>query len=86
MTKKEIIDKLESIEKEVKDIKEYLSKENSAMATSEDTKLPGDTNFTLDYTLEDLYKEFGSKKSLAHRLSTALQRRNINNFARFFVS
>lgn len=79
MTKKEIIDKLENIEREVEEIKEYLSQTNAYTATNVAAK----TDFKLEYTLEDLYREFGSKEALARRLKTALQRRNINTLEEF---
>lgn len=79
MTKKEIIDKLESIEKDVNEIREYLSQTKADTATNVTAK----TDFKQDYTLEDLYREFGSKVSLAQRLRTALQRRNINTLEEF---
>ena len=72
MTRKEIINKLESIESSVKEIKVFLS-QNSVAATPEKSPL----------TVEDLYREFGSKKSLAQRLKTALQKRNVNTLEEF---
>lgn len=83
MTRKEIIDRLESVERDVKEIREYLSLEKTSIVTNADIPRPIDTDFKLKYTLEDLYKEFGSKKSLAHRLKTSLQKRNINTLEEF---
>ena len=83
MTRKEIIDKLESVERDVKDIREYLSQKETSIVTNADIPQPIDTDFKLKYTLEDLYKEFGSKKSLAHRLKTSLQKQNINTLEDF---
>lgn len=83
MTKKEIIEKLEIIESEVKEIKEYLSQENAATTPNTESPLPIDPDFKLGYTLEDMYREFGGKVSLARRLKSALQKRNINTLEEF---
>lgn len=80
MTRKELIDKLESIERDVKEIKEYLLQ---GMPNAVEPNESIDSDFNLRYTLEDLYREFGSKKSLAHRLKTALQKRNVNTLEDF---
>lgn len=80
MTRKELIDKLESIERDVKEIKEYLLQ---GMPNAVEPNESIDSDFNLGYTLEDLYREFGSKKSLAHRLKTALQKRNVNTLEEF---
>jgi len=82
MTRKEIINKLESIESSVKEIKVFLS-QNSVAATPEKSPLTVVPDFQMAYTLEDLYREFGSKKSLAQRLKTALQKRNVNTLEEF---
>ena len=83
MTKKEIIKKLEIIESEVKEVKEYLSQEKSIIVPQAAFSLPIDPDFKLDYSLDDLYREFGSKVSLARRLKSALQKRNINTLEEF---
>lgn len=83
MTRKELIDKLESVEREVKEIREYLSQNDSEQVAPVGFPLPLESDFNIGYTLEDLYREFGSKKSLAHRLKTALQRRNIKTLEEF---
>lgn len=83
MTRKEIIDRLESIEREVKEIREYLSQSEVGMGMHVDFPLATAPDFELGYTLEDLYREFGGKKSLAHRLKTALQKRNIKTLEEF---
>ena len=77
MTRKELIDKLQNIEKEVKEIRDYLSLSESGTVTSTDSPLAIEPNFKMGYTLDDLYREFGSKVSLARRLKTALQKRDI---------
>ena len=53
------------------------------MTTSADSPLDIEPNFKLEYTLDDLYREFGNKVSLARRLKTALQKRNINTLEEF---
>ena len=83
MIRKDIIDKLESVERDVKEIREYLSQENAATTTHIDSSFPIDPDFKLNYSLEDLYREFGGKVSLARRLKTALQKRNINTLEEF---
>lgn len=83
MTRKEFIDKLQNIEKEVKEIRDYLSQSESETVTLVDSPLVIEPDFKLGYTLEDLYREFGSKVSLARRLKFALQKRNINTLEEF---
>ena len=83
MTRKELIDKLESIEREVKEIREYLSQGEPEAVTPVDFPLAKELDFKLEYTLDDLYREFGNKVSLARRLKTALQKRNINTLEDF---
>lgn len=83
MTRKEIIEKLESIERDVKEIKEYLLQNKAVDTTSEDTPYAIEPDIKLEYTLDDLFREFGSKVSLARRLKTALQKRNINTMEEF---
>lgn len=85
MTKKEITDKLASIERDVKEIREYLSHNESMSVTPVENPLTIEKNFELRYTLEDLYREFGNKKLLAHRLKTALQKRNIKTLEEFLT-
>ena len=83
MTRKELIDKLQNIEKEVKEIRDYLSQSESETVTLVDSPLAVEPDFKLEYTLDDLYREFGGKVSLARRLKTALQKRNINTLEEF---
>ncbi|KWW26622.1 MAG: hypothetical protein AUK64_2499 [bacterium P201] len=85
MTKSEILDKFERIEGDVKVIKEYLSQNKSVETISADSPLAVEPDFKLGYTLEDLYREFGGKVSLAHRLKSALQKRNINTLEEFLL-
>ena len=81
MTPKDFIDKLENVQKDVEEIKKFLSQNPTPIPSKYfSTGIP---DFKLDYTLEDLYREFGRKKSLAHRLKTALQKRNINTLEEF---
>lgn len=83
MNRTEIIVKLESVERDVKEIKEYLSQNRSVETISADSPLAVEPDFKLEYTLDDLYREFGNKASLARRLKTALQKRNINTLEEF---
>ncbi|MBQ9190799.1 MAG: hypothetical protein IJ142_04230 [Bacteroidaceae bacterium] len=73
MTRKEIIDRLESVEREVKEIREYLSQNDGEQVAPRGFPLPLESDFMVGYTLEDLYREFGKKKSLAYRLKSALK-------------
>ena len=83
MTRKELIDRLQNIEREVKEIREYLSQSEPRADKPVDFPLAAELDAKLDYTLDDLYKEFGNKVSLARRLKTALQKRNINTIEEF---
>lgn len=83
MTRKEIIENLEIIERKVKEIKDYLSQEKPATTIHNESPLPINSDFKLGYTLEDLFREFGGKVSLARRLKSALQKRNINTLEEF---
>lgn len=85
MTRKELIDKLQNIEKEVKEIRDYLSPSESGTVTPTDFPLSIESDFKLEYTLDDLYIAFGNKKSLAHRLKTALQKRKISTLEEFLL-
>lgn len=83
MTRKELVDKLESVEREVKEIREYLSLNDSEQVAPGGFPLPLESDFMVGYTLEDLYREFGKKKSLAYRLKSALKKRNIKTLEEF---
>lgn len=83
MTRKELIDKLESVEREVKEIRECLSQNDDEKVAPGGFPLPLESDFKVGYTLEDLYKEFGKKKSLAYRLKSALKKRNIKTLEEF---
>ena len=67
----------------MKEIKEYLSQNRSVETIYADSPLAVEQDFKLEYTLDDLYREFGNKVSLARRLKTALQKRNINTLEEF---
>ena len=83
MTRKELVDKLESVEREVKEIREYLSQNDVEQVAPGGFPLPLESDFMVGYTLEDLYREFGKKKSLAYRLKSALKKRNIKTLEEF---
>ena len=78
MTRRDIIDKLESVERDVKAIREQLSMDKPKERTSVDYPLAIDSSFELGYTLEDLYKEFSKqKKHYATRLRHAFLEHHI---------
>lgn len=83
MTRNELLDKLQNIEKDVKEIREFLSQDERKTTALAVSPLGIEPDFKLKYTLDDLYREFGSKVSLARRLKTALQKRNINTLEDF---
>lgn len=83
MTRKELVDKLESVEREVKEIREYLSRNDGEQVAPGGFPLPLEPDLKVGYTLEDLYREFGKKKSLAYRLKSALKKRNIKTLEEF---
>ena len=64
-------------------IREYLSQSEARLGTSVGFPLAIEPDFELGYTLEDLYRAFGNKKSLTRRLHTALQKRNIKTLEDF---
>jgi len=42
-----------------------------------------ESDFKVGYTLEDLYREFGKKKTMAYRLKSALKKWNIKTLVDF---
>ena len=83
MTRKELVEKLECVERDVKEIREFLSQNEQRSVMPIKSSLAVEPDFNLEYTLDDLYKAFGGKVSLARRLKTALQKRNINTLEEF---
>ena len=83
MTRNELLDKLHNIERDVKEIRDFLSQDERRQTASVVSPLEIDQDFKLKYTLDDLYREFGGKVSLARRLKTALQKKNINTLEDF---
>ena len=85
MTRNEIIDKLANVEQEVKEIREFLSHNEAGAGTGTYVGFPLaiEPDFELGYTLEDLYRAFGNKKSLAYRLKSALKKRQIKTLEEF---
>lgn len=77
-----ILKKLESIENELREVREELTQSmippiNLSVGTS---------SFESEYTLEDLYEAFGSKKrSYAVRLQTSLEKSGIKTLAEFLA-
>ena len=82
MTRKELLEKFENIEKEVKEIKEFLSQEGIDTLASRKAHAPA-TRDLKEYTLEDLYESFGKRKHYAVRLKHALERRGIYTLEEF---
>ena len=80
MTKRELTERLARIENELSEIRDFLSKENPIEASSSNNQT---RERYLPYTLDDLYKEFGSKKGLARRLKSALDKRGITTLQEF---
>ncbi len=76
-----IFQKIENIETELRDIRNYLT--HSIADLPSNNSISNTSYPKVGYTLEDLYREFGSKVSLARRLKTALQKRNINTLEEF---
>lgn len=83
MTRKELLDKLKNIERDVKEIREFLSQDERRQTASAVSPLGTEQDFKLKYTLDDLYREFGGKVSLARRLKMALQKQNVNTLEDF---
>lgn len=83
MTRKELLDKLKNIERDVKEIREFLSQDERRQTASAVSPLGTEQDFKLKYTLDDLYREFGGKVSLARRLMMALQKQNVNTLEDF---
>ncbi len=81
MNKKEILEKLEGIEKELREIKEYISQDDLGKVSSPFNIVP---DLYIGYTLDDLYEAFGKKKKhLATRLRIALKKHNIKTMEEF---
>ena len=83
MTREGIIDKQDNIEKEVKENREYLSLNDGKQMALVGFPLPLESDFKVGYTLEDLYREFGKKKTMAYRLKSALKKWNIKTLEDF---
>lgn len=72
MMRKDIIDKLESIEIDLREIREHLSLEKPIATIPTGILSIKEQGIELRYTLEDLYREFGKqKKHYATRLKHA---------------
>lgn len=81
MNKKEIIEKLEGIEKELREIKDYISQNDFGKASSPFNIVP---DFCIGYTLDDLYEAFGKRKHpYAVRLKNVLKKYKINSLEEF---
>lgn len=74
-----ILQKLENLENELREVREYLSQYLSAAVSQSD----GTPDVEWQYTLIDLYEALGSKKHYAVRLRTALEKQGINSLGEF---
>ena len=83
MTHKELIAKLQSIEKELSEVREYLSRNDVDMTTEKTGTSSPTMHDTIGYTLEDLYEGFDKRKHYAVRLKHALERRGIYTLEEF---
>ena len=84
MPHKELLVKLANIEKELGEIKEFLSQEYMDPLASKKVHVPT-TRDLKGYTLEDLYESFGNRKHYAVRLKHALERRGIYTLEEFLA-
>lgn len=77
-----MLQKLENIEIELREVREYLAQNMIAFVNVDDrTK-----DLKLEYTMEDLYEAFGpSKQSYATRLRTSLEKRGVNTLGEFLA-
>ncbi len=80
MNKKQVIARLESIERELAELKAYISHADDsvevAQPSASQVSLPSDERS--GYTLDDLYAAFGKKKKgAAYRLRAALRQKGI---------
>ena len=83
MSPTNILQKLENIENELREVREYLTQ--SMVNSPSDAPVAVRHKFKLEYTLEDLYRGFGGKVSLVRRLKSALQKRDINTLEEFLL-
>ena len=84
MNKKQVIEKLESIEKELAVVREYIGQFDDSTAQPGKYRLPLPSDQSLGYTLDDLYNSFGKKKkSLSYRLNAALRQKGITSLEDF---
>ena len=83
MTRNELLDKLKTIEQEVKEVREFLSRDSDGNSIDKRSTAKSATIDLQAYTLEDLYKELSTRKHYAVRLRHALERRGINTLTEF---
>ncbi len=77
----DIMQKLESMEKELRELRLAIGQTMMPEVDCSDKKY----NANLQYTLEDLYDAFGRKKHYAIRLRNALERRGISTMEEFLL-
>ena len=77
-----MLQKLENIENELREVREYLA-QNMITFVSVDNRLK---TLKLEYTLDDLYEAFGpSKQPYATRLRTSLEKCGVNTLGEFLA-
>lgn len=85
MNKRDILKKIENIEKELGEIKEYVSRNDyNNMDERRDFPLGVVPDIDINYTLDDLFAAFGKKKqSYATRLKNTLIKHRIHTLEGF---
>ena len=76
-----VLQRLEEVENELSKIRQQIVQNMNEKAYLED----GRREYNTTYTLDDLYKAFGSKQHYATRLKHALQQKNINTIPEFLA-
>lgn len=79
LTPAETMQRLESIEREVRDLRDAIAQ--SMIIPAKSKELIPETD--LQYTLEDLYDAFGKRKHYAIRLKNALEKNGISTLSGF---
>ena len=77
----DVLQRLAEVEIELSKIRQQIAQEMNETAHKED----GRREYNVTYTLDDLYKAFGSKQHYATRLKHALQQKGINNLTEFLA-
>ena len=86
MIKKEILEKLENIEKELAELRAYISQADGSFVVEQPSafSVPLPSDVCSGYTLDDLYAAFSKrKKGAAYRLKAALRQKGITSLDDF---